>query len=162
MNHFQRKCQLRNQRLMWFRKSFYKRCTFITTNRSKFNFFRIFYPQTPHHHPPPRPLPKDPPTPTPTPEPGNGINRSKLNLLRQGHITSQIKGITKCSDMEASILPQTPLPPPPPWDGVSRSKFNVCRSWSCCISNKRESRLQLLCSQSPTPPPPDPLDRVNR
>ena len=64
-----------------------------------------------------------------------------------------------------------PPPPPDPWDGVKRSKFNFYRTWSCCISNKRDSRMQQNGSKyfacryplpPPPPPPPDPGNGVTR
>ena len=44
-------------------------------------------------------------------------------------------GITKCSNMEANILPTEPTPSPTALrNGIKWSKFNFFRTWSCCIS----------------------------
>ena len=104
-----------------------------------------------------RPLPLTPP---PTMRMGSvGQNQT---FSENGHVAYQYKreswmrehGIKRCSSMVANILPAIPYPPPPththttnPGDGVSRSKLNFFRTWSCCISNLRESRMQQHCSK---------------
>ena len=55
------------------------------------------------------------PPPPPTPEPEYGVDRSKCNCLEQGHVVYQIKGIHKCTNMAANILPADPHYPLPSW-----------------------------------------------
>ena len=54
---------------------------------------------------------------------------------------------------------QTPPPPPPDaGDGVNRSTVSFFRTWSYCITNKRNHKISCI----PPPPPPDPGVRVKR
>ena len=74
----------------------------------------------------------------------------------------KLKGITNAATWLKIVCPQTFLPADT-WDGVSRSKFNFFRTWSCCISNKRTSRMQQHGSKyyaCRPPPPPIPSIRM--
>ena len=105
--------------------------------------------------------------------------RNKKIKVRLLNILMQLR---KCSNhpylYDWAQLPTPPPPPPPthththsahthPQDGVNWSKFLFFRTWSCCISNLRESWLQqhyqIFCLQTPdyshslsSPPPPPP------
>ena len=84
----------------------------------------------------------------PPPDPGAGSIGQFSTFSEHGHVAYQIKGDHKCSNTD---------PPPTLKEG---SKFNFFRIWSCCISNKRLSQMQLHCSKyfvgrpHPTPPTP--------
>ena len=77
-------------------------------------------------------LPTDHPTP---PDPRDGVNRSKLNFFRNGHVAYQIKENREYSNMVGNVLPAETPTPTDPGDGVNRSKLNFFGTWSCCISN---------------------------
>ena len=51
-----------------------------------------------------------PPTPTTTPILGMGSIGQNSTLSEHGHVVYQIKGIMKCSNMVANILPADPSP----------------------------------------------------
>ena len=91
-----------------------------------------------------------------SPHPPRGQN-AKIQLFQEhGHIAYLIIGNRECSNMVANILPAAH--PPRPWG--QKVKFNFFRTWSCCISNKRESLMQPHGSKyfAHTPPPtPIPL-----
>ena len=91
-----------------------------------------------------------PQTPTPPPPPPTlriesvGQNSHFQNMVML-HI--KLKGSTNFRSMVAKILPADTYPPPhpPPPNlrvGSKKSKINFFRTWSCCILNKRESRMQ--------------------
>ena len=84
---------------------------------------------------------------------GRGLNST---FSEHGNVAYQIKGNHQRSNMVANILPADP-PPPDPRDGFKRSKLNFFRTWSCCISIKRELRMQQNGSKyfarRPLPPP---------
>ena len=74
-----------------------------------------------------------------------------------GQTSNHIKGNNACSNTVANILPVNPSPPDP-GGGVKRSKFYFFRTWSCCISNYRELRMQQHDSKyfAHRPPPLNP------
>ena len=61
---------------------------------------------------------------------------SNSTFSEYGHVAPRIEEFYISSNKVANILPTDP---PAPGDGVSRSSFNFFRTWSCNISNKRES-----------------------
>ena len=63
-----------------------------------------------------------------------GLNST---FLEQGHVAYQIEGNHDCSNMVAIFCTQTP-----PLTLGMGSKFNFFRTWSCCISNLMDSRMQ--------------------
>ena len=73
---------------------------------------------------------------TPIPlDPGDGVNRSKFDFFQNMvmfHI--KLKGIMKCSDTVANILPADP-PSPLTFGMGSIGQKLTFRTWSCCISN---------------------------
>ena len=71
----------------------------------------------------------------PLPALGWGQNTT---FSKHGIVVYQIKWDHECSNMVANICPYTA---PDPGGGVIWSKFNHENTWSCCISNKRESRM---------------------
>ena len=88
---------------------------------------------------------------------GMGPIGQNLPFSEHGHIEYQIKENQKTQQQGSKYLPGGRcLPPrPDPGDGVSRSKFNFFRTWSCCISKLRESRMQQRGSKyfARRPPP---------
>ena len=83
-----------------------------------------------------------PPPPPPPPYNPVGIRVKCRNstFSEHGHVAYQIKENHEinAATWKQIFRPQTALPPPPCWEWVNRSKFIFFRSWSCCISNKRE------------------------
>ena len=68
-----------------------------------------------------------------------------LTFSAHGPVAYQIKWNHKMQQHGSKYFARRP--PFPPWprpqgDGVKWSKFNFFRTWSCCISNYRESRMQ--------------------
>ena len=86
----------------------------------------------------------------PPPLPSEG---QKSTFSEDGHVAYQIKGNRECSNMVANILPIAPLT----WPWGQKVKFNFCRTWSCCISNLRESRMQHYGNIYIVTQPPPPL-----
>ena len=79
------------------------------------------------------------PHPPPHPHPRGGVSRSNSTFSKHGHAAYQIKENQECNNMVANIIS---CRSPHPSDRVSRSKFIFFRTWSCCISNYRASRMQ--------------------
>ena len=90
-----------------------------------------------------------------------GSKDQNSTFSEHGHVAYQIKDNHECSNMVANILPADP-PPPSTLDMRSVGlKVNFFRTWSCCISNLRESRMQqhgskYVASRPPYHPPPPP------
>ena len=57
-----------------------------------------------------------------------------------GHVTYQLKGNHKRNNMVANILPADS-------SRLWGQNSTLFRTWSCCISNKRESHMQHHCSK---------------
>ena len=68
----------------------------------------------------------------PSPDPGDGVNRSKVNIFKTYLGTYQIQGNYK-------MFLQT-LPHPLTLGDGSIGQKSFFKTWSCCISNKRESQ----------------------
>ena len=82
-------------------------------------------------------LPADHPSPTLW----VGSKGRNSTFSEHGHVASQIKGNHKCCNRPPH--PRThPSPRPDPWGRVRWSKFNFFLTWSSCISNLMESRMQ--------------------
>ena len=121
-------------------------------------------------------LPADFLRPGPPPPPqtlGMGSVCENSFFSEFGHVSYQILENQQCTNTVAIILPTDPhpyYPPSPslrPWGWVSRSKLNFFRTWSCYISNYRESRMhqngsKYFARRAPTPHPFDPEDWVSR
>ena len=100
-------------------------------------------------------------TPTP-PTLRMGSIGHNSTFSEHGHAAYQIKRIIVAVTGYQIFCLQTPYP----GDGVYLSKFNFYRTWSCCLSNYRESRMQqhgtkyFACRTPypqillPDPPPP--------
>ena len=90
-------------------------------------------------------------------DPAVGVKRSNSTFSEHGHAAYHIKENHECSKMIANIFPTDPLPPTPP------QQQQKIRTWSCCISNKRYSRMQQHGSKyfaRRPPSPPDPRDQM--
>ena len=65
------------------------------------------------------------------------------HVLKKMNLHIKLKGITNAATWKQIFYQQILIPPPPTIGvGVKRSKFNFLRTWSCCISNYMESRMQ--------------------
>ena len=94
-----------------------------------------------------------PHTPPPPPDPGS--QNVKIQVFQNRvmlHI--QLKTIANAVIWKQIFCPQPPLPDPV----GQKVKFNFGRTWSCCISNERESQIQQYNSKyfARSPPPPSP------
>ena len=80
-----------------------------------------------------------------------GTCRSKSTFSEQNHVADQIKGNQECSSMVANKFPSIPSnaypPPPQTWEWGNSLKLKFLRAYSCCISNKRESRIEAAWVQ---------------
>ena len=88
-----------------------------------------------------------------------GSKDQNPNFSEHGHVAYQIKDNHECSNMEENILPADP-PSTLEMRSVGQ-KVIFFRTWSCCMSNLRESRMQqhgskYVASRAPYPPPPPP------
>ena len=75
----------------------------------------------------------------------------------------KLKRITNAAKVYKIFCPQTPHPPM----GSIGQNSTFFRTWSCCISNLRESQMQqhrtkYFACRPPSPPPSNPGDGVNR
>ena len=66
-----------------------------------------------------------------------GVIRSKFNFSEHGHDAYQIKGNHQMQPHCSKYFAHRPISNPAVW--VKRSKFIFFRTWSCCISNERDS-----------------------
>ena len=81
-------------------------------------------------------------------DPGVGLKGQKSTFSEHGHVAYQIKWHHKSSNIITTILPTDHI------KRVKRSKFNFFRTWSCCISNNMESRMQQNGSKKCVRRPP--------
>ena len=88
------------------------------------------------------------PTDFPPPSRPCGSRGQNSFFSEHDHVVYQIKGNHVCSNTVAIFSPHT--------QGVKMSKFNFFITWSCCISNLRESRMQQHGSKY-LPADPSPL-----
>ena len=66
----------------------------------------------------------------------------------------KLKGVIKCSNMVANILPADPAcPHPVSVDGVNRSKFDIFRIWSLKGIMKCSSMVANILPTGPYPAP---------